>query len=481
MKDRWYKFLFQTIDASVVSIFRIIFGCFMLYQIFYYFNLDYTYQFMSGPQVLFSYYGFSFIKPLPLIILKSIHVGLLLSAILITIGFWYRYAMILFFLGFTYFSFIDKTLFNNHIYLISLFSFVMIFVEADRKYSLHSRLANVKLPDQIPAWNKYLLIFLISLPYFFGGISKLSPNWLHTDLVKIIVSESKGAFLNGLFSEKLVVYLITYGGILYDLGIVFLLLFKRTRILGVVLVVVFNYSNNTILFNDIGIFPLLMIFSTLLFFDTEKVGKFINHLVAKKTVTKKEKIELRRLKKKKTQNLSLSSSKVKDALKVDQVWNRKKKITALCLGLFVIFHILFPFRYILFTTNPEWTGLGSRFAWRMKMQTREIINFKMTLIDRNTKASGDIDVTSFLSTNQLQHIAEDPYNLIHLANYLHPLVEKEYGIDDPIINVDLKVSFNGLPSQYMISPTVDLTRLDESPFANNSWIIPLNKNRSLGE
>ena len=128
------------------------------------------------------------------------------------------------------------------------------------------------------------------------------------------------------------------------------------------------------------------------------------------------------------------------------------------------------------TDNPEWTGLGSRFAWRMKMQSKEIVDFKMTLTDRNNNASGEITVNSFLSANQLMHIAEDPYNLIHFAKYLHPLVEKKYGITDPKITVDLKLKFNGFEAQNIISPDADLVRLNGSPFKENNWILPLNKN-----
>lgn len=476
MSNRLYNFLFESINPSIVSVFRIIFGSFMIYQMFSYFSLDYTYQFMAGPEILFPYRGFTFLEPLPLGILKGIHVGLLISAVLITLGFWYRYAMIFFFLGFSYFSFIDKTLFNNHIYLISLLAFVLIFIEADKKYSLRSKRSDKKLSDKIPAWNQYILIFLISLPYFFGGIAKLSSNWLNTNLTQIMITESKDSFLKDFFSENILINMFTYGGIIYDLSIVFLLLYKRTRMLGVLLVIIFNYANNTILFNDIGIFPMLMVSSTILFFNASKAGKFIDSLFAKKKPIKLGKIKSVRSKKKIRQKQSLASSQIMVASGVNQVWSYRRKITGCCIGLFVIFHLLIPFRYVLLTDNPEWTGLGSRFAWRMKMQSREIKTFNMTLTDRISGASGEIDFRSFLSANQLIHIVEDPYNFIHFAKYLHPMVEKKYGIDDPKITVEIKVSFNGLQTQYMISPTADLIRLDESPFAENSWITPFKKN-----
>ena len=158
----------------------------MCYQMIVYYNLDYTYQFMAGPEILFPYRGLEFMQPLPIFYLKIIHFLLLVSSLLIILGIWYRYAIVFFFIGFTYFSFIDITLYNNHIYLFSLISFVMIFLDADILYSLRRKKIKKELKNYIPAWNQYLLIFLISLPYFFGGIAKLSSNWLHTDLTKIL-------------------------------------------------------------------------------------------------------------------------------------------------------------------------------------------------------------------------------------------------------------------------------------------------------
>jgi hypothetical protein len=57
----------------------------------------------------------------------------------------------------------------------------------------------------------------------------------------------------------------SWTGAIYDLGIVLLLLFKRTRLFGFILVVVFHVLTK-ILF-PIGVFPYVMIISSLIFFD----------------------------------------------------------------------------------------------------------------------------------------------------------------------------------------------------------------------
>ena len=190
MKNKLYTFLFKEKDASVLSLFRIVFGGFMVYQILKYFQIDYTYQFMSGPEYLFSYYYLDFLGALPIYILKAIHIGLLIAAVLIVLGLFYRYAMTFFFLGITYFSFIDKTLYNNHLYLISLISFVMIFMEADKKYSLRKIKKGVKLTA--PNWNVRLLQFLIFVVYFYGGLAKLNGDWLGGGIPEIMYKSFTG-------------------------------------------------------------------------------------------------------------------------------------------------------------------------------------------------------------------------------------------------------------------------------------------------
>jgi hypothetical protein len=419
----------------------------MIYQMIYYYQIDYTFQFIYGPEVLFPYPGLEFLQPFSLGILKAIHAGLLVSAILITIGFFYRYAMVFFFVGFSYFSFVDKTLYNNHIYLIALIAFVMIFIGADKKYSLRAKFAKKPLSTLVPAWHQYILIFLISIVYFFGGIAKLSPNWLDSNLVSYTIDQAQSSLLTNIFPKETLVVLIKYGGLIFDLSIAFILLAKRTRWIGVILVVIFSYTNNSILFDDIGIFPFFMICATILFFNSEKVGNYVDAILGKKSTE--------------TTNEPMESSA--EAPKY-------KKLTVACLSIFVIFHLLFPLRHHLLTDNPEWTGIASRFSWRMKMQSRNVIQFNMSLVDRATSQKFDLDGTTFVSLNQYTHMLEDPYTFVHLAKYISKKLYLERGLINPIIKAELLVEFNGMSPQYMLKPIIDLTKMSEDPFEPHPWI-----------
>lgn len=477
MVKKIINFFFRPINPSSVCLFRIIFGLFMTYQIGKYFGLDYTYQFISGPELLFSYNELSFLQALPLGLLKFLHVGLLISALCITFGLWYRFAMVYFFIVFSYFSFVDSTLYNNHTYLISMISFAMIFVQADVKYRFRFSQNTYAETEKIPSWNQYILMFLIALPYFFGGVAKLSYNWLQTNLVSEIVSKSKTNFVTQLISEDVLVSFIKYGGLVYDLGIVFLLLCKKTRILAVCLIAVFNFTNNTVLFDDIGIFPFFIFCATLLYFDSERVGSFVDAIFKKKTLDKKySQKEIKRIKKEREKtppNTSLSSAERSESNSYTRPYY--KGFVTIMILIFVVFHFLFPFRYALYTNNPEWTGVCSHFAWRMKLQTKEIIKLNLIMHDKATGATGEIVVKTFVSQNQYLHILDRPINLVVLAKHLKPQIEKKYNIVDPKITADVVVRFNGLPPQKIIMPEIDLTEIDETNYSDLSWVVPLQK------
>ena len=70
-------------------------------------------------------------------------------------------------------------------------------------------------------------------------------------------------------------YLFSWGGALFDLFIPFILLAKKIRIYGYILVVLFHGLTSAMF--PIGVFPFVMIISTLIFFSDkfhEKIIRF---------------------------------------------------------------------------------------------------------------------------------------------------------------------------------------------------------------
>jgi len=135
-KQVFWDRLFAPIDIASLVFFRIAFGILMLIEVIRFFAYNWIFASYIEPEFFFTYYGFEWITPWPgdLMYVHFIVLGIL--AIFVLVGFQYRVSMALFFLGFTYVFLLDQAYYLNHFYLISLISFMMIFVPSHRAFSI---------------------------------------------------------------------------------------------------------------------------------------------------------------------------------------------------------------------------------------------------------------------------------------------------------------------------------------------------------
>ena len=148
----------------------------MLYSIIRIWSKGWIESLYLQPSFHFSYLGFEWVKPIDnytyLIFLICA-----ISSFFVAIGYRYRFSVIILFLSFTYVELMDKTTYLNHYYLVSLISFLMIFLPANASYSLDSFIRN-KSFKLIPKWNVDSLKLMICIVYFYAGIAKINSDWL---------------------------------------------------------------------------------------------------------------------------------------------------------------------------------------------------------------------------------------------------------------------------------------------------------------
>jgi len=264
-------------EAAPLAVFRIFFGVMMLISIIRFWSYGWIDKLYIQPQFFFSYYGFDFITPIgQYTYLIFILCGL--SAIFVALGFQYRVAIITFFLSFTYIELMDKTTYLNHYYFISVLSFLMIFLPANAYYSVDAKLKGISF-QKIPKWSIDAIKLLLGIVYFYAGLAKLNSDWMVKAMpLKIwLPSKYDTPLIGELMQQEWLHYAFSYTGLLYDLAIPFLLLYKRTRIFAFVLVVVFHILTRVLF--PIGMFPYIMIVSTLIFFEEgfhHKILEFIS-------------------------------------------------------------------------------------------------------------------------------------------------------------------------------------------------------------
>ena len=152
-------------------------------------------------------------------------------ALFVAVGFFYRVSTALLFLSWTYFFLLDETLWLNHAYLICLFSFLLIFTPANRAFSIDAWLNPQIRSERAPAWTLWLLRLQMGVVYFYGGVAKLTPDWLHGEPMRARLAERVSfPVLGRFFREEWMVYAVSYGGLLLDLLIVPFLRWRRTRV-----------------------------------------------------------------------------------------------------------------------------------------------------------------------------------------------------------------------------------------------------------
>lgn len=426
MKSKIDKLLFCVISPVNLAVFRIAFGFFSFLEIIYFYKTYLIEDYILQPKVLFNY-SFLPVLPLPETALDIILGITLISTVFIIIGKFYRVAIITFFIGFTYFFLLDKAYYNNHMYLFSLLAFLLIFIPADGALAFRGK----KKSKPVYGWHLRILQFQFIVVYFFGGVAKINGDWLMFYEPMRTILEYKD-----IYSEELSMFL-AYSGLLFDLFIGFFLLNKRTRIPAAIFVLVFNITNHLI-FDDINIFPFFMMGSLVLFFELDKMSFF---------------------------------SRFNKPVDTKQTEN-SNKLVLIGVGIYVLIQITMPIRHYFIPGNVDWTGEGQRFAWRMKIQTREIRECKFAIFDLNKKTIYPVEINAHINAIQLQQMTHSPKMILDFAHYLKEYARKE-GLNNVMIKARITVKYNQREAVEILSPDIDLSKEKWSSFSHNKWINPL--------
>jgi Vitamin K-dependent gamma-carboxylase len=434
-------------ETATLAFFRLAFGFMMFFSLIRFASYNWISAFYIKPQFHFTYYGFGWVKPIGnYIYLIFIIAGI--AALFVAIGYKYRVAIITFFLSFTYIELIDKTTYLNHYYFVSIISFVLIFLPANASFSIDA-FRNSKIAFQkIPKWTIDILKILLGIVYFYAGLAKLNSDWLFSAMpLKIwLPNNSNLPIIGSLLNENWVHYAFSWTGMVYDLSIVLLLLYKRTRIFAFIIVVIFHVLTR-ILF-PIGVFPYIMIISTLIFFDASFHKKCLNYL---------------------SKLFSINANLFENGKTKIQDYTRIYILKLTFISLFITFQLLFPFRYLLYKEELFWTEEGFRFSWRVMIM--EKAGYTQFIVkDKINNKEIRVNNSQFLTTFQEKQMSFQPDFILEYAHYLCEYYKKQ-GIENPEVYVESYVALNGRLSQKFINPKINLANEYES-FQPKTWILP---------
>ncbi|MGE8722251.1 HTTM domain-containing protein [Leptospira terpstrae] len=423
------KYLSNPVSSLSLHFFRIGYGFATTIIIFRYFYFGWIHSYFIKPTFFFKHFGWEWIHPLPPVFTYLLFGVLLLTALGIFLGYFLRFNLLVFTAGFTWFHFSDATIYLNHYYLISLLGF-LLWLSPVSKSNIPTFRCKDWLKNAKPISKLWLYAFRLQmgLVYFFGGIAKLQPDWLFEALpLKLWLYQSEGIFplLDPILGLPLTAFVFSWMGVIFDLSVPFLLCTKRFR-LQAWLVVLFFHSFTSFLF-PIGVFPIVMSVSSLIFFAPNWPQLTMNRFSKNK--------------------IDLSVSKVPLKNNSNDFGIREYILFA-----YLLLQVTIPFRHILYPGQVIWTEETIKFSWQV-MVADKVGSAVFTIQNRQ------INPKDILTDYQYRMMTIQPEHILQFAKYLQKQEYERTGIAGIPVYVLSHVSINGKPARPLFSPNEDLTKI----------------------
>lgn len=432
------KRLATPVDGAFLAVFRICTGASFFFCFLSSLQNGWVERFYVHPQFHLKYYGFFWVEPLPGEWMRPFFYGLLVASAAVTVGFFYRVASVLLAIGYTYVFLLDKSLYQNHYYLLVLTSWMLTVLPAGRLLSIDSLFSRTVV-RAVPAWQLWLVRFQVGLPYFFGGVAKVNTDWIHGQPIRMKLANSTWyPVIGGFFTEEWCVQIFVWGGMLFDLLVVPFLLWKPTRVYAYLTALCFHLLNAT-LFN-IGVFPWFMIFATTVFFDPS--WSRILSLKRAAVVPPSEHLPL-----------------------------HGRSFIPWLAGTYVVVQVLLPWRHYLYEGNVNWTEKGHYFAWHMKLRDKKSI-CKFRWRDRSSNRAGEVNILDYITPEQASHATADPEMIVQLGRLLSSKLQSEQHGNYEVFALNI-TSLNGRKPEPIVNPNLNLAAVPATFFLPSSVYTPL--------
>jgi hypothetical protein len=431
------------VNNAPLVVFRVVFGVMMVGATIRFWLNGWIEDLYITPKYHFTYHGLEWIKNPGDPGIYMLFGIIAFSALCMALGLFYRLAALAFFVSFTYVELIDVTNYLNHYYFISIVAFLMMLLPANRRFSLDVKLGWTTPSSTCPRWAIGAIRLQLGLVYFFAGIAKINYHWLiqGQPLAVWLRPRFEMPLIGPLFLKEWFILAMAWFGMIYDILIPFLLLWRKTRIAAYIAVLFFHIF--TYLLFPIGMFPFIMILSTLIFFPGTWHQRLLGR-IERQTVLA---------------SVSSRAALIKPILVV-----------------FFLVQVAMPFRYLLYDGNLFWHEQGFRFSWRvMLMEKYGTGTFYVS--DPDYPGRMPVNNCNYLSPQQEKLVFSQPDLILQYAE----IIRKDFKgrtfiegndtiyIDEPQVYADIVVSMNGYGHRQYVSPQVNLSAL-ENGFYDRSWL-----------
>lgn len=421
----------RPVDIASLAAFRVLYGALMCLALLRAMATGWIDDVLVEPTFFFKY-GFAEWMPVWSPTGLYLHVGATAAcAALVALGLFYRAAIIGFVIGFSSLQLMDLTNYLNHYYLVVLLGLLLAVLPAHRAFSLDARRRPALRLEAIPAWMPWLLRFQLACVYVFAALAKLTPDWLlHAQPLTIwLSSRAETPLIGWLVSHPWAPLAMSWAGFLFDATIVGFLLWRRTRPLAYLAVIAFHTATGLLF--DIGMFPLIMIACTPIFFAPD----WPRRLLRRPPI----------------------------ALPSRPAIARPRPIALALIAAWCLFHVGFPLRHHIQPGDVLWSELGMRWSWKVLVRAKDgAVTFHIT--DPRDGRRFVVSPGRYLQPRQESEMAGQP-DLIHqLARHIAGDFAAR-GRAPVEVRAEAWVSLNGRPAALLLDPTIDLAALPPSDLA----------------
>jgi vitamin K-dependent gamma-carboxylase len=433
MKDR----LLKEIDNAPLIIFRIFLGFLLACETFGAILTGWVKANFITPKFTFSHIGMEWLQPIPGNGMYYYFIVMGILGLLVMAGYKYRLSIALYTIMWSGVYFMQKTSYNNHYYLLMLVCLMMCFLPAHRYASVDVRQDHSIKKLTMPAWCSWVMIAMVSIVYFYATLAKFYPDWLNGTFARQLLSRSVTIdSLREIMTQKWFYLFIAYSGIVFDLFIVPLMLFKRTRTIAFIASLIFHIFNSITL--QIGIFPFFALSFAVFFFPPERIRSIFF--------------------KKKPAVTNHNSATTREGIFLLRYFFIP----------YLIIQLVLPLRHYFIKGDVLFTEEGHRLSWRMMLRSRNG-NTHFKVIDKSTNNELFYDAFSDLTPKQEAGMGTRPDMIWQMAQYIKQKFKNQG--TDVAVYANTKVAINEGTYNVLVDPTIDLAAVPWNYYSHCPWIL----------
>ncbi|MCC6619770.1 MAG: HTTM domain-containing protein [Deltaproteobacteria bacterium] len=435
---RLREHLARPTDATGLAAFRVLLGLVLLTQTIRFWANGWIESLWLGPEFHFTWAGLDWIRPLPGPWMYALMALQGLAALGLLLGYRTRASAALFCLAFTYGELIDKALYLNHYYLVSLLTLLCVFLPVGATLSLDARRRGPRL---VPQGAYTLLRLQVACVYVFAGLAKLGHDWLQLGepLRTWLQAHHDLPLVGPLLDTPGAALAMSWAGLLHDLAIVPAVLWARTRAIAFAAAAFFHLA--IWLLFPVGVFSFIMLAALTVCLPPTWPRRLLSRL-------------------------RLASAD--QTAPVPASPTSTSRLTIALGAAWIALQIALPLRHALYPGDVLWTEQGFRFAWRV-MLIEKTGHVDFTITTRSPPGRFVGLTRPDLTPLQSKMMSTQP-DMIH--DYAHHLAARyrALGYEGVSVFADAWVSLNGRPAARLVDPTADLASFPRGPLPQ-PWIL----------